>query len=71
MIFHISANEGETGYLVVANTAEEAKSEVRKYYKKINDASVGKLEFEEKIALWKGVFAVIDWTEPEPPLFNI
>lgn len=71
MIYHISANEGETGYLVIADNQEVAKSIVRKYYREMNDENVGKIEIAEVSKVKEGLFACIDWTEPEPPIFNI
>lgn len=69
-IFHITANEGESGYILVARTKNDATRILKKWYLDCNGQSIGKLDICEAKDIQEGIIGYIDWTEPESPIFS-
>jgi hypothetical protein len=69
-LYLVEAFDGEQGYFVIANSDKEAIDLAKKHYFSENGTVLPSVEVSEEAKIRKGVVGGIDWTEPEPPIFE-
>lgn len=69
-LFHVTTYDGESGYMIFADSPTEAKKILTDYLMRVEDTKPKKMKVEESREIKKGIAGYIDWTEPEMPLLG-